>query len=64
MGHEAILYDSRDISQAYSRASCSDDGLRILARLIARDLVAKRRDNTTMRNDRKVSDPQILEDCR
>lgn len=43
MGHKAILNDLRDISQAYSRVGFPDDGLRILARLIARELINKQR---------------------
>ena len=64
MGHEIILDDSRDISQGGSRVGCPDDELRLLARLIARDLLTKRADNTNKKNGRKVSDPQILEDRR
>ena len=62
--YEIMINHSGSVSQGYSRVGCPDNGLRILARIIARDLLVKRRDNTTMRNDRKVSDPQILEDCR
>jgi len=64
VSHKAILSHSDGISQGHSGVVSPDDGLRILARLIARDLVTKRQDNTTTRNDRKVSDPQILEDRR
>ena len=64
VGHDIMLNHSDVVSQGYGRVGCPDDGLRILARLIARDLVTKRQDNATMRNDMKVSDPQILEDCR
>ena len=49
-----MLNHSGAISQGYGRVSCPDDGLRILARLIARDLVTKRQDNTSKKNDKKV----------
>jgi len=51
--YEIILNHSRDISQG-RRVGCPDDGLRILARLIARDLVIKRQDNTNKKNDKKA----------
>ena len=59
-----ILNDLAVISQPRSQTSYRTEGLQVLARIIARNLLGKRRDNTTMRKDRKVSDPQILEDCR
>jgi len=58
-----ILHDSMVVSQICSHASYPIDGLRVLARLIAHDLLAKRRDNTTKKNDRKVGDPQTSEGC-
>jgi hypothetical protein len=54
MGHDIMLNHSRFVSQGYSRVGCPDDGLRILARLIVRDLATKRQDNTSKKNDRKV----------
>ena len=59
-----ILNDSGCVSQTCSLRSYRIEGLRVLAKLIAHDLLAKRRDNTTMTNDRKVGDPHVLEDCR
>jgi hypothetical protein len=61
---EIILNDPGSISQGCDTVSCPDNGLRILARLIARDLVTRRQDNANKQKDREVSDPQILEDCR
>jgi len=54
MGHDIRLNHSGSVSQGYSRVGCPDDGLRILAKLIARDLVTKWQDNTSKKNDRKV----------
>lgn len=54
MDYEIILNDSRDISQHYGRVGCPNDGLRILARLIARDLLTKRQDNANKKTGRKV----------
>jgi len=59
-----MINHSASVSQGYSRVGCPDDGLRLLARLIARDLLTKREDNTNKKNGTKVSDPQILEDRR
>ena len=61
---DIILHDSVVLSQQRSHKSYRTEGLRVLARLIAHDLLAKRRDNTTKKNDRKVGDPQISESCR
>jgi len=38
-----MLSHSRFVSQAYSRVGCPANGLRILAKLIARELINKRR---------------------
>ena len=52
--YEIMINHSGSVSQGYSRVNCPDDGLRILARLIARDLVTKRQDNTNKKKDKKV----------
>lgn len=62
VGHDIMINHANAVSQGCSRVSCPDNGLRILARIIARDLVTKQRDTTTMMDDRKVSDPQISEE--
>ena len=54
MDYEIILNHSWSVSQDYGRVNCPDDGLRILARIIARDLVTKRQDNTNKKKDKKV----------
>ena len=54
MGYEIILNHSDAVSQGYGRVNCPDDGLRILARLIAHDLVAKRQDNANNKNNGKA----------
>ena len=54
MYRKIIINHSGSVSQDYSRVGCPDDGLRILARIIARDLVTKRQDNTNKKNDKKV----------
>lgn len=59
-----ILKDFTVESQIGGHTSHRVDGLRALAKMIASDLLTKRRDKTTIRNDRKVSNPQISEDCR
>jgi len=51
-------------SQINNQTSHRVDGLRVLACIIARDLVSKRQDNTKKKKDRELSDPQILERCR
>ena len=61
---EIILNHPGSVSQGYSSVGCPDNGLRILARLIARDLATRRQDNANKQKDREVSEPQILEDCR
>ena len=43
VNYEIILNYSGSVSQGYSRVGCPDNGLRILARLIARELINKRR---------------------
>jgi len=63
MGHDIIVNHSGSVSQGDSRVSCPDDGLRILATLIAHDLATKRQDNTKKKKDRELSDPQMLEGC-
>ena len=52
--YEVILNHSGSVSQGYGRVNCPDDGLRILARLIARDLLTKRQDNAYKKTGRKV----------
>lgn len=59
-----MINHSGSESQSYGRVGCPDDGLRILARIIARDLVSKRQDNTKKKKDRELSDPQISESCQ
>ena len=54
MSRKAILSHSDGISQGHSGVVSPDGGLRILARLIARDLVTKRQDNTNKKKDKKV----------
>lgn len=54
-----IVNDSDDSSQAGIERSHPDDGLRILARIIARDLLARRsvhaKNNDVQANDEQVS---------
>ena len=64
MGHNIRLSHPGPVSQGYSRVNCLNDGLRILAKIIARDLVSKRQDNTKKKKDRELSDPQISESCQ
>lgn len=64
MSRKDILDDSTDISQVRSQVVTPNTGLRILARIIARDLVTKQWDNTKKKKCREVSDPQILESWR
>jgi len=64
VNYEIMINHSGSVSQGYGRVNCPDDGLRLLASLIARDLLTKREDNTNKKNGRKVSNPQILESCR
>ena len=52
--YEIILNHSGPVSQGYGRVNCPDDGLRRLARIIARDIVTKRQHNTKKKNDKKV----------
>ena len=54
MGHNIRLSHPGPVSQGYSRVGCPDNGLGILAKIIARDLVTKRQDNTNKKNDKKV----------
>ena len=54
MDYEIILNHSGSVSQGCSRVGCPDNGLRILARIIAHDLVTKRQDNANKKTDRKV----------
>jgi len=54
MSYKVILGHSDGISQVHSGVVSPDDGLRILARLIARDLVTKRQDNINKKTDKKV----------
>jgi len=54
VNYEIILNHSGSVSQGYGRVNCPDDGLRILARIIARDLVTKRQDNANKKKDTKV----------
>jgi len=42
MNHDIILDHAGSVSQVDGRVACPDSGLRILARLIARDLVARK----------------------
>jgi len=44
--YEIILNDPRDISQHYGRVGCPNDGLRVLAKLIARHILAERWGNS------------------
>jgi hypothetical protein len=59
-----ILRDFVVESQINSQTSHHIEGLRVLACIIARDLVSKRQDNTKKKKDRELSAPQILERCR
>ncbi len=52
--YEIILNYSDAVCQGYGSVNCPGDGLRILARIIARDLVTKRQDNTNKKKDKKV----------
>ncbi len=54
MSRKAILSHSDGISQCHSGVVSPDGGLRILARLIARDLLSKRQDNTNKKTHKKV----------
>ena len=54
VSRKTILNHSGPIGQGDSRVGCLDDGLRILARLIAHDLVTKRQDSTNNKTGRKV----------
>ncbi len=54
MDYEFILNYSGFISQGNGKVSCPDNGLRILARLIARDLLTKRQDNANKKTGKKV----------
>ena len=58
-----ILKDFVVESQINSQTSHHIEGLRVLACIIAHDLVSKRQDNTKKKKDRELSDPQILEGC-
>jgi hypothetical protein len=54
VNYEIILNHLGCVRQGYGRVNCPDDGLRILARIIARDLLAKRQDNANKKTGRKV----------
>jgi len=58
-----ILNDFVVESQIGGHVSHRVNGLRVLARIIAHDLVSKRQDNTKEKKDRELSNPQILEGC-
>ena len=64
MRHKAILSDPRDISQGYSRVSSPDDGLRILARLIARELINKRRQIGVEASSEEMSTHKVSKEKR
>ena len=49
-----IIHDPLVLGQQRSHKSYRTEGLRVLARLIARGLVTKRQDNTNKKNDKKV----------
>jgi hypothetical protein len=59
-----ILKDLTVESQIGGYTSHRVDGLRALAKMIASDLLTKHQNKTNKKRDRKVSNPQILEDCR
>jgi hypothetical protein len=56
-----IVNDSDDSSQAGFERSHPDDGLRILGRIIARDLLARRYVHAK-KNDVKVNDTHVSAD--
>ena len=61
MNTEPILNDLESLSQGEIQTSRLNDGLRILARIIARDLLA-RRSAYAKKNDVKADDAQASED--
>ena len=64
VNHDIILNHAGSVSQGDGRVAYPDAGLRILARLIARDLLSKHQDKTKKKKDGELSDPQMLERCQ
>ncbi len=61
MNSKPILSHSGLLSQDESEISRADDGLRILGRIIARNLLARRSVHTN-KNDNNENNPQTLAD--
>ena len=61
MNAKPILNDPESLSQDEIRTNRLDDGLRILARMIARDLLAKRSMHAK-KNDIKANDTEVSTD--
>jgi len=61
MNTKTILNDPESLSQDEMQTSRLDDGLRILARIIARDLLA-RRSAHAKKNDVKANDAHVSAD--
>ena len=61
MDYEKILNQSESVSQEHSRVNCLNDGLRILAKIIARDLVIKSQSGTNRKKGRQENELQVPE---
>jgi hypothetical protein len=61
MNAKPILNDPESSSQDGNETSRADDGLRLLGRIIARNLLARRSVHTN-KNDTKENNPQTLAD--
>ena len=61
MGHDIIVNHSGSVSQGDGRVGCPGDGLRILARLIARDLVSKHKGSINSKKDKQENELRMPE---